>query len=88
MHIRFDKVDGAIKIYDEIKYLELSNLYEVYYRINYRIYIMQFLIGLIILKVKKVMINIVLIIISQESGLTYIILYLQKKIDFSCYNTH
>ena len=88
MHIRFDKVDGAIKIYDEIKYLELSNLYEVYYRINYRIYIMQFLIGLIILKVKKVMINIVLIIISQESELTYIILYLQKKIDFSCYNTH
>ena len=88
MHIGFDKVDGAIKIYDEIKYLELSNLYEVYYRINYRIYIMQFLIGLIILKVKKVMINIVLIIISQESELTYIILYLQKKIDFSCYNTH
>ena len=88
MHIRFDKVDGAIKIYDEIKYLELSNLYEVYYRINYRIYIMQFLIGLIVLKVKKVMINIVLIIISQESELTYIILYLQKKIDFSCYNTH
>ena len=35
MHIRLDKVDGIIKIHDEIKYLELPNSYnEVYYRIN------------------------------------------------------
>ena len=37
--IRFNKVNGIIKIYDGIRYLELSNSYnEVSYRINYRIY--------------------------------------------------
>ena len=36
--IRFDKVDGIIKIYDGIRYLELSNSYnEVYYGMNSRI---------------------------------------------------
>ena len=39
LHIRFDKVDRIIKIYDGIRYLELSNSYnEVYYRINSTIY--------------------------------------------------
>ena len=38
LRIRFDKVDGIIKIDDGIRYLELSNSYnEVYYRINCRI---------------------------------------------------
>ena len=37
--IRFNKVDGIIKIYDEIIYSELSDSYnEVYYRVNSRIY--------------------------------------------------
>ena len=37
--IRFNKVDGIIKVYDGIRYLELSSSYnEVYYRINSRIY--------------------------------------------------
>ena len=36
--IRFDKVDGIIKIYHGIWYLELSNFYnEVFYGINCRI---------------------------------------------------
>ena len=39
LRIRFDKADWAIKIYNGIRYLELSILYnEVYYRINSRIY--------------------------------------------------
>ena len=37
--IRFDKIDGAIKIYDGTRYLELFSLE----------YIMQLMIGLIIL---------------------------------------
>ena len=38
LHIRFDKVNGLIKIYKGIRYLELSDLYnEVYYSINSRI---------------------------------------------------
>ena len=39
MRIRFDKVNGLIKIYNGIRYLELSDSYnEVYYGINSRIY--------------------------------------------------
>ena len=39
LHIRFNKVDGIIKIYDGIRHLELSNSYdEAYYRINSRMY--------------------------------------------------
>ena len=41
--------------------------------------IMQFMIGLDILYVKKVVLQIVLIIILKESELTHIILYVQKK---------
>ena len=38
LRTRLNKVDGIIKIYDGIRYLELSNRYnEVYYRINSRI---------------------------------------------------
>ena len=42
-------------------------------------YTMQFLIGLIILQQKKVVLQIVLIIIFQVSELIHIILYLLKK---------
>ena len=39
LHIRFNKVDGIINIYEGIRYLELSNSYkEVYYKIDSRIY--------------------------------------------------
>ena len=41
--------------------------------------IMQFMIGLDILYVKKVVLQIVLITILKESELTHIILYVQKK---------
>ena len=67
----WDKVDGIIKIYEVIRYLELSDSYDITIE-----YMMQFLIGLKILKAKKVMINLVLIIILQESELIHIILYL------------
>ena len=37
--IRFNKVDGIIKVYNGIRYLELSNSYnEVYYRIYNEIF--------------------------------------------------
>ena len=43
LRIRFNKVDGIIKIFNGIRYLELSNPYnEVYYRINSRIYNIQY----------------------------------------------
>ena len=47
--IRFDKVEGTIKIYGGIRYSELFNLYSVINDKINSIYIMQFLIGLIIL---------------------------------------
>ena len=76
LDIRFDKVDQIIKIYDGIRYLELSNSYnEVYYRINSRIYNAIFH-RINYLKSGKVIINIVLIIILQKSELIQIILYL------------
>ena len=34
LSIRFDKVDGIIKIHEGVRYLELSNSYDI----NYRIY--------------------------------------------------
>ena len=37
--IRFNKIDGIIKVYNGIRYLELSNSYnEVYYRIYNEIF--------------------------------------------------
>ena len=39
LRISFNKVNGMIKIYDGVRYLEVSNLYnEVHDRINCRIY--------------------------------------------------
>ena len=39
LHIRFDRVDGIIKIYNGIKHLELSNSYnDNFYRIISRKY--------------------------------------------------
>ena len=65
LHIRFDEIDGFIKIYDGIRYLVLFGSGQ---------YIMQFIIGLDILYVKKVILQVVLIIILQESKLIHIIL--------------
>ena len=57
MHIRFNKVDGIIKIYDGIRYLELSNSYnEVYCRIDFRIY--------------NAIFNRINYLISEKSGIT------------------
>ena len=38
LRIRFDKVGGIIKIYNGIKYLDLSNLYNLYNEVYYRKY--------------------------------------------------
>ena len=74
--IRFDKVEGIIKIYDGSRYLKLSDSYnEVFYWINsitynaifYRI---NYLIS------KKGVLQSVLIIILEESELIHVILYL------------
>ena len=48
---------------------------------------MLFMIGLIILLVKKVMLNILLIIVSQELELIHYCTY-RKNTNFSYYNTH
>ena len=66
LRIRFDKVDGVIKIYDGTRYLELfsSRIYNaIYDRINNLIS-------------EKVMLNILFMIILQESELIHVILYL------------
>ena len=65
-NIRFDEIDGCIKICDGIRYLVLigSGLYDATYnRIRYLIS-------------KKVVLQIVLIITLQGSDLIHIILYL------------
>ena len=74
LRIRFDKVDRLIKIYNGIRYLEVSYSYDI----NYRIYnaIFDIIIS------QKVVLQIALIIILEESELIYIILYLQKKKTF------
>ena len=61
--IRFDKVDGFIKIYDETRYLLSFGPKNM----------IQFMIELDILQVKKVVLHIVLIIILQESELIQVI---------------
>ena len=38
LRIRFNKVDGKIKIYNGIRFLELSNSYDLYNEVYYRIY--------------------------------------------------
>ena len=65
-NIRFDEIDGCIKIYDGIRYLVLigSGLYDATYnRIRYLIS-------------EKVVLQIVLLITLQGSDLIDIILYL------------
>ena len=93
LRIRFDKVDGVIKTYDGIRYLELPDSYnKVCYRINSRIY--------------NVMFDRINYLISKKSGDKYSInnnfakiktdsqnsLPIEKKIGFSyfikCYNTY
>ena len=66
LRIRFDKIDGFIKIYDGIGCLVLYD-YERYNKIydNFRYLINE-----------KVVLQIVLIIILEESKLIHIILYL------------
>ena len=73
-HIRFDKVNGVIKFYKGIRYLELTySRKEVYYEINSRIYNAIFD-RINYITNKKVVLQI--IIILQESELIHIILYL------------
>ena len=50
LHIRFNKADGIIKIYDGVRYLELSNSYNEFFYKNFFILenTKQFLIGLLI----------------------------------------
>ena len=70
LHNRFDEKDGCIKIYDGIRYLVLfvSGFNdETFDRIKY------------LMSKKKMVIQIVLIIILQESELTHISPYLLKK---------
>ena len=69
MRIRFDKLNGFIKIMMEL---------DIYYYMIMKD-IMQFIIGLNILEVKKVVLKIVLIITLEEPGLIHIIFYLLKK---------
>ena len=52
LHIRFDKIDGFIKIYDGIRYLVLLAYNEIYYEIKFKI-----------LEMKKVVLQITLIVI-------------------------
>ena len=66
LRIWFDKIDGFIKIDDGVRYLVLLKYNEIYNRIRYLIS-------------KKVVLQIALIIILQESELIHIILYLLKK---------
>ena len=66
LSIRFDEVYGVIKIYDGTRYLQLFGSW-FYRRIDDR---MNYLI------VKKVIINMVLIIILEEPEFIHIILYI------------
>ena len=66
LSIRFDEVYGVIKIYDGTRYLQLFGSW-FYRRIDDR---MNYLI------VKKVIINMVLIIILEEPEFNHIILYI------------
>ena len=66
LRIWFDKIDGFIKTDDGVRYLVLLKYNEIYNRIRYLIS-------------KKVVLQIALIIILEESELIHIILYLLKK---------
>ena len=72
LRIRFDKVDGIIKIYDGTRYLVLfvpEKYGAIHVRFSYHIS-------------EKVLLHIVLIIILQESDLIHIIFTYRKRIDF------
>ena len=69
LRIRSDEIDGFIKIYHGISYLVILDHFW-YDEICDRIRILQ---------MKEVVLQIVLIIILQESELIHIILYLLKK---------
>ena len=60
-----------VKIYNGIRYLELSNSYDINYRLYSKIFD-----KINHLITKKMMTNIVLIIILQESVLIHITIYL------------
>ena len=60
-----------VKIYNGIRYLELSNSYDINYRLYNKIFD-----KINHLITKKMMTNIVLIIILQESVLIHITIYL------------
>ena len=66
-----------VKIYNGIQYLELSNSYDINYRLYNKIFD-----KINHLITKKMMTNIVLIIILQESVLIHITIYLYKKLTF------
>ena len=73
LHIRFDKIDVLIKIHEKIRYLVLFD-YSYCDKICDKT---KYLIS------QKVILQIVSIIVLQESELTHIVLYLYKNIDFS-----
>ena len=66
-----------VKIYNGIRYLELSNSYDINYRLYNKIFD-----KINHLITKKMMTNIVLIIILQESVLIHITIYQYKKLTF------
>ena len=74
LRIRFDTIDGYIISLDgKVRHL----IFFDYGLFN------KYLIRLNILEVKKLLLQLVLIIISERSQLIHIILYLLKNIDFS-----
>ena len=63
LHIRFDKIDGFIRVYDETRYLVKKEKYNfIYKRIRY------------LIEVKSGITYV--LIIMQESKLVHLILYL------------
>ena len=66
-----------VKIYNGIRYLELSNSYDINYRLYNKIFD-----KINHLITKKMMTNIVLIIILQESVLIHMTIYQYKKLTF------
>ena len=78
LQIRFDKIDGFIRIYGKTQYLTLlgsENYDAVYNRIRYLITLKNSIIFFLT--------------ILQKSNFEFMILYYRKKIDFTyCYDTH
>ena len=78
LQIRFDKIDGFIRIYGKTQYLTLlgsENHDAVYNRIRYLITLKNSIIFFLT--------------ILQKSNFEFMILYDRKKIDFTyCYDTH